>query len=107
MDLGKPGRHQLALLSRPQRGGTRAAIMKSNTLNESASGAYKVNSLFIDAGADPMDGTVTWDPARSIWNGGMLVAALVLGPIYFSWSAFLVFIVLLELTMCTGHSIGF
>ena len=82
-------------------------IMKTNTLNDSASGAYRVNSLTIGADADPMEGTVAWDPARSIWNGGMLLAALVLGPIYFTWGAFIVFLVLLELTMCTGHSVGF
>jgi fatty-acid desaturase len=79
----------------------------TNTLNDSASGAYKVNSLTIGAAADPMEGTVTWDPARSIWNGGMLLTALVLGPAYFTWGAFFVFLVLLELTMCTGHSVGF
>ena len=55
-----------------------------------------------------MEGTVTWDPARSLWNGGMLLAAIVLGAsIYFTWGAFAVFLVLLELTMCTGHSVGF
>jgi hypothetical protein len=46
-------------------------IMNGNTLNDSAIGAYKVNSLSIGANADPMEGTVTWDPARSIWNGGI------------------------------------
>jgi stearoyl-CoA desaturase (delta-9 desaturase) len=79
----------------------------SNALNDSASGVYKVNSLRIHADANPSDGTVTWDPARSLWNGGMLASAIVLGPIYFTWDAFLVFIVLLEVTMCTGHSVGF
>ena len=82
-------------------------MMKSNTLNDAAAGAYKVNSLTIGPDADPLAGDVAWDPARSLWNGGMLLAALVLGPFYFSWGAFTVFIVLLELTMCTGHSVGF
>ena len=82
-------------------------MTQSNILNDSASGAYKVNSLIIGPDADPLSGVVTWDPARSFWNGGMLLAALALGPIYFTWGAFAVFIVLLELTMCTGHSVGF
>lgn len=81
--------------------------MKTNTLNDSALEAYKVNSLIIGPDADPMEGTVTWDPARSIWNGGMLLVALLLGPIYFTWEAFVVFLVLLEISMCTGHSVGF
>jgi fatty-acid desaturase len=84
-----------------------ATIPATNTKNESATGAYKVNSLIIQADADPLAGVVTWDPWRSLWNGGMLVTALALGPLYFSWGAFAVFVVLLELTMCTGHSVGF
>jgi stearoyl-CoA desaturase (delta-9 desaturase) len=79
----------------------------SNALNDSASGVYKVNSLVIHADADPLAGDVKWDPARSLWNGGMLVASLILCPVYFTWGAFAVFVVLLELTMCTGHSVGF
>jgi fatty-acid desaturase len=81
--------------------------MQSNTLNDSASGPYKVNSLRIDPRADPMSGVVVWDPLRSLWNAGMLFVTVFYGPCYFSWSAFLVFIVLLELTMLAGHSVGF
>lgn len=82
--------------------------MTANTYNNDASsGIYKVNSLRIGSDADPLEGAVVWDPARSIWNGGMLLGALVLGPMYFTWGAFVAFIVLLELTMCTGHSVGF
>jgi len=80
---------------------------QTNALNDSATGPYKVNSLRIDPEADPMQGKVSWDVSRSLWNTAMLLGALILGPMYFSWSAFLVFLVLLELTMCTGHSIGF
>lgn len=76
-------------------------------MNDAVSGPYKVNSLRIGQDADPMQGTVEWDPWRSLWNGGMLISAVVLGPIYFTWGAFIVFIVLLELTMCAGHSVGF
>jgi len=42
---------------------------------------HKVNSLVLDTDADPVAGAVRWDPARSLWNGGMMLAALVLGPI--------------------------
>jgi stearoyl-CoA desaturase (delta-9 desaturase) len=81
--------------------------MQGNALNDSAAGPYKVNSLRIDPRADPMTGVVSWDPWRSLWNGGMLVGAVVLAPRYFTWGAFAVFFVLLEITMCTGHSVGF
>lgn len=68
---------------------------------------YKVNSLTLDASVDPLAGHVRWDPARSLWNAAMLIGALVLGPMYFTWGAFLVFLGLLLLTMCAGHSVGF
>lgn len=81
--------------------------MQPNALNESGTGIYKVNSLVIGPEADPLRGCVTWDPARSLWNGGMLAGALILCPLYFTWGAFFVFVALLLATMCTGHSVGF
>jgi sn-1 stearoyl-lipid 9-desaturase len=81
--------------------------MNSNTNNDATSGIYKVNSLIIAPLNNPSVGVVRWDPLRSIWNGSMLLCALIFAPQYFSWSAFLVFVVLLELTMCCGHSVGF
>src|SRR3954464_1971178 len=74
---------------------------------DASDGPYKVNSLLFVRGVDPLAGHVEWDPARSFWNGGMLLAALALAPIYFSWSAVAMFFALLAFTMCTGHSIGF
>jgi sn-1 stearoyl-lipid 9-desaturase len=78
-----------------------------NTQNDAASGVFKVNSLRISPGDDPLTGRVVWDPARSIWNASMLIASLILAPIYFSWSAVLLCVLLLEFTMCVGHSVGF
>ncbi|MEO8020266.1 acyl-CoA desaturase [Polaromonas sp.] len=37
----------------------------------------------------------------------MLIGALVLGSMYFSWSAVAVFLALTAVTLCTGHSVGF
>ncbi len=37
----------------------------------------------------------------------MLAGALILGPIYASWDAFAVFILLSAITLCTGHSVGY
>ncbi len=78
-----------------------------NTANEAASGPFKVNAVRIDPAADPVAGTVVWDPVRSLWNGSMLLAALLLAPSYFSWDALLMCVLLLEFTMCAGHSVGF
>ena len=69
--------------------------------------AFKVNSLTDLDTASPVEGEVLWDPGRSLWNSGFLVAALVLGPLTFSWSAFAIFLGLSAVTLCAGHSVGF
>lgn len=56
--------------------------------------------------SDPVRGVVRWSPAKSLWIGGMTAAALVLGPIYFTWPAFALFIVTTGVTLCLGHSVG-
>lgn len=81
--------------------------MDSARLKDATTGPYKVSSLAIGPDCDQLKGVVTWDTARSLWNGGMLLASLILGPLYFTWGAVAVFVVLLSITMCTGHSVGF
>jgi len=68
---------------------------------------YKVNSLILCPGVQPVDGKIMWEPRHSLWNGGMLIAAIALGPSYFSWSALAVFASLSAVTLCAGHSVGF
>jgi stearoyl-CoA desaturase (delta-9 desaturase) len=58
------------------------------------------------ADADPVEGRVRWDPMHSAWNGGMALAALLLGPLTFRWSALAVFAVLTAATLLLGHSVG-
>jgi sn-1 stearoyl-lipid 9-desaturase len=77
------------------------------TQGDAAHGVYKVNSLVLNSDVDPLDGDVQWDPARSLWNGSMLAASLILAPWFFTWSALALCMVLLLITMCTGHSVGF
>lgn len=54
-----------------------------------------------------VEGDVVWDIPRSLWNGVMLLAAIVFGPMTFGWDAFAVFLVTAAVTLCTGHSVGF
>lgn len=68
---------------------------------------YKVNSLTQLDRASAVEGCVVWDPLRSIWNGAMLIGAVVLGPLYFTWGALMVFLLLSAITLCAGHSVGF
>ena len=77
------------------------------TQGDAANGVYKVNSLVLNDDIDPLNGDVRWDPARSLWNAAMLAVSLAVAPWFFTWSALAICIVLLLITMCTGHSVGF
>ncbi|MDP9421669.1 MAG: acyl-CoA desaturase [Pseudomonadota bacterium] len=74
---------------------------------QSGSSAFKVNSLTNLDTARPDEGEVLWDPPRSIWNMGFLMGAFILGPIFFTWGAFALFLGLSAITLCAGHSVGF
>lgn len=65
-----------------------------------------VNSLREIPGCSPVEGVVRWDPLHSLWNGGMLAGALLLAPLFFSWSAVFVFLVLTGASLLLGHSVG-
>lgn len=56
--------------------------------------------------ASPVAGQVRWAPAKSIWIGAMTLVAIGLGPLYFSWSAFILFLASCAVTLCCGHSVG-
>ena len=66
---------------------------------------HAVHSLITD-GADPTVGRVCWDPLHSAWNGGMLLAAVVLGPPTVSPTAIGVFVLTTGATLLLGHSVG-
>lgn len=72
--------------------------------------ADKTPSLFerIDFAAegDPVDGEVRWSPVKSLWWSGMAGGWVILGTLYFSWSAVGAFILLCAVTLCLGHSLG-
>src|SRR4051812_13439783 len=57
-------------------------------------------------GADPIEGRVRWSAGKSLWIGAMTLAALVLGPLYFSLPAFALFLATTAVTLCAGHSVG-
>ena len=66
-----------------------------------------VNSLIETPGSSPVAGRVVWDPAHSLWNGGMLATTLVFGAATFSLGALAVFILATGATLLLGHSVGF
>ena len=56
--------------------------------------------------ADPVRGHVRWSPVRSLWIGSMTLAAIILAPLCFSWSALTLFGATTAVTLCLGHSVG-
>src|SRR5580704_16167544 len=56
--------------------------------------------------ASAVRGWPVLDVPKAAWNGGMLLIALVLGPLSFSWSALGLFLVVTYLTLLVGHSVG-
>lgn len=66
-----------------------------------------VQSVVEVAGCSPVEGRVVWDPAHSLWNGGMMLATLVLAPLTISWGAVAVFVFTTALGLLLGHSVGF
>jgi sn-1 stearoyl-lipid 9-desaturase len=69
--------------------------------------AFRINGLEFDESCNPVDGVIKWDATRSIFNAAIIVLAVVLAPLYFSWSALLAFFCLCFFTLCCGHSVGF
>src|SRR5215467_11075 len=51
-------------------------------------------------------GCVHWAPGKSLWVTSMTVAALIGGPLYFTWGALILFLVTTARTICLGHSLG-
>jgi len=62
--------------------------------------------IIADASTDPVEGAVRWAPAKSLWLSCMTLAAIGLAPLFFSWSALLLFIAMSGVTLCFGHSVG-
>lgn len=58
------------------------------------------------SGASASLGRVVWSPFKSVWNTCMYGAALLLAPLFFSWSAVLLFLGFSYVTLLLGHSIG-
>ncbi len=63
-------------------------------------------SILADGAASPVEGDVRWAPRKSLWIGGMTLAALVLGPAFCTPDAVLLFLATSAVTLCFGHSVG-
>jgi fatty-acid desaturase len=57
-------------------------------------------------GADATAGRVAWSPAKSFWNGALLLGSLLFAPATASVESVLVFAALTYITLLLGHSVG-
>ncbi len=62
--------------------------------------------MVADGWTDPVEGSVRWAPAKSVWIGSMSILAIVLAPLLFTWDAFALFLITSAVTLCFGHSVG-
>lgn len=53
-----------------------------------------------------VQGRVRWAPAKSLWIGGITLAALSLAPFHVTLGSVLLFLSTSTITLCAGHSIG-
>src|SRR2546425_6284240 len=67
---------------------------------------FRSPRMFDADDTDAIGGSVRWKPAKSLWISAMTVAALVGGPLTFSWGALALFVVTTAVTVCLGHSLG-
>lgn len=67
----------------------------------------EVNWLVERPGADASAGRVRWDPLHSLWNGGMLAAAIIFCPPTVDLANFAVFMIATGAAVLLGHSVGF
>ncbi len=52
------------------------------------------------------EGRVRWAPVRSLWIGGMTLAALTAAPFHTTFGSVALFLVTSGVTLCAGHSVG-
>lgn len=62
--------------------------------------------MIADAKTSAALGRVEWDTAKSLWIGGMSLAALVFGPLTATPGAVALFCVTTVITLWAGHSVG-
>ena len=67
---------------------------------------FRSPRMFDRDGTDAIAGTVRWKPVKSLWISTMTLAALVGGPLFFTWGALALFLVTTAVTVCLGHSLG-
>jgi len=73
---------------------------------QSCEGTFRCVRMCDAEDTDAVAGTVHWKLTKSLWISAMTLAALVGGPLFFSWGALALFLATTAATVCLGHSLG-
>jgi len=73
---------------------------------QNAEGTFRSLRMAEADDTSAVEGEVRWKPAKSLWISAMTLAALVGGPLAFTWGALALFLVATAVTVCLGHSLG-
>ena len=86
--------------------GAEANLDRIDAALQNAEGTFR--SLRMEEADDTsaVAGEVHWQPVKSLWISGMTLAALIGGPLFFTWGALALFVATTAVTVCLGHSLG-
>jgi stearoyl-CoA desaturase (delta-9 desaturase) len=90
-------------------GGREAMRTEADPVDEAlawSQSTFRSPRMFDAPETDAVEGVVRWKPAKSLWIAAMTLAALVGGPICFTWGALALFLATAAFTVCLGHSLG-
>jgi stearoyl-CoA desaturase (delta-9 desaturase) len=102
--MGKPLFEEKGMLG-PLESGAASPLSVEEALASSRS-TLRSPRMFDADNTSAIEGTVRWKAGKSIWISAMTLAALLGGPIFFSWGALALFIITTAITVCLGHSLG-
>ena len=86
------------------KGNARAEAVETALANSQS--MFRSPRMFEADGTDAVRGSVHWKPAKSLWISAMTLTALIVGPMFFTWGAFALFLITTATTVCLGHSLG-
>jgi fatty-acid desaturase len=73
---------------------------------QNAEGTFRSPRMAEAGDTSALEGAVHWQPVKSLWISGMTLAALIGGPLTFTWGALALFVATTAVMVCLGHSLG-
>jgi stearoyl-CoA desaturase (delta-9 desaturase) len=87
-------------------GNAASAVDRIDEALQNAEGTFRSPRMVEAEDTSAVAGEVHWQPVKSLWISGMTLAALIGGPLTFTWDALALFLSTAAVTVCLGHSLG-